>query len=188
MKFINLSGYFTNSLDNEIHHKPGNDLKTIPHGVSVFAGTTFDVNGMIQLSGSISKERTGCDYPSGIKGIKVNQKAEKIHFLHGASWHDREGTKIGEYRVFYSNGNKEMIPIVYQRYVVDWWFYPGDKLPTDAEIAWKGDNERTRALGNSIQLYKYTWINPFPDIEIAEFDFVSDGKESAPFLIAVTLE
>jgi hypothetical protein len=72
--------------------------------------------------------------------------------------------------------------------VVDWWFMPGDQLPVEVQVAWKGDNERTRNLGYSIQFYKYTWANPFPTIEIKALDFISDEKDSAPFLIAVTLD
>jgi hypothetical protein len=186
--FVDLSNYFNMSLDEEIHHKPGNDLKSVPHGIQEFAGTLFNAKGIIQLWGSISKEKTGVDYPSEVKGIVVNQKAEKLHFLQCSSWHDQEGTKIGEYRIHYANGHIEIIPIVYQVHVVDWWFMPGDKLPTEVEVAWKGDNERTHNLGNSIQFYKYTWVNPFPLVEVRAMDFVSDGKESAPFLMAVTIE
>jgi len=187
-KFIDLSHYFNTSLDEGIHHKPGNDLKTVPHGIHKFAETFFDVKGIIQLAGSISKEKTGIDYPDEVRGIKVNHKGKKLQFLQCSSWHDKAGTKIGKYRIHYSNGHEEMIPIVYQVNAVDWWFLPGDKLPTGAEVAWKGDNERTRSQGYSIQFYKYTWINPLPDLEIKEFDFISDGKESAPFLIAATVE
>jgi len=187
-KFVDLSNYYNTSLDEEIHHKPGNDLKTVPHGISEFAGTLFNSKGIIQLSGSISKEKTGYDYPAEVKGINVNQKGEKLHFLQCSSWHEKEGAKIGEYRIHYANGHREIIPIVYQVNVVDWWFLPGDKSPVEVEVAWKGDNDRTRNLGYSIQFYKYTWANPFPLIEIKVLDFISDGKESAPFLMAVTVE
>jgi hypothetical protein len=188
VKFVDLGRYFTTSLDEEIHHKPGNDLKTVPHGICVFAGTLFDSKGIIQLAGSISKEKTGYDFPAEVSGIPVNQKGAKLHFLQCSSWHGQEDEKVGEYQIHFANGHTEIIPIVYQVNVVDWWLLPGDKLPVAAEVAWKGDNERTRKLGYSIQFYKYTWTNPFPTIEIKEFDFVSDGKESAPFLMAVTLE
>lgn len=188
MKTIDLSGFYTNSLDDEIHHKPGNDLKAVPHGVSEFAGTTFDVNGLIQLSGSISKEKTGQDYPHSVTGIQVHAKGRAIHFLQCSSWHDVAGAKIGEYRVRYAGGYVETIAIVYQGSVVDWWYMAGAALPADAQVAWTGDNDRTRGLGHSIQLYKYSWSNPRPDIEIEEIDFVSAGKESAPFLMAITVE
>jgi hypothetical protein len=186
--FIDLSNFYNTSLNEEIHHKPGNDLKTMHYGIGEFAGTLFDVRGIIQLAGSISKEKTGIDYPAEVKGITVNQKAEKLHFLQCASWHEKENIIIGKYLIHYVNGLRQVIPIIYQVNVVDWWFLPGDTLPVDAEVAWKGDNERTRNQGYSIQFYKYTWINLFPAIEIKELDFISGGKESAPFLMAVTVE
>ena len=72
---------------------------------------------------------------------------------------------------------------------MDWWVLPGDNLQVSgAKVAWKGDNERTRDLDYTIQLYKYTWINPSPDIEMETLDFISDGMESAPFLMAITVE
>jgi hypothetical protein len=185
---VDLSNYFNALLDDEIHHKPGNDLKFVPHGIFEVAGTLFDIKGMIQLYGSISKEKTGLDYPPEIIGIKVNHKGSKLQFLQCASWHEQGNAKIGEYRIHYSNNHIEIIPIVYEGNVVDWWFLPGDKTPVDSIIAFTGENERTKNLGYFIQLYKFTWSNPFPDVEITEMDFVSDGKESAPFLMAVTVE
>ena len=185
---IDLSGFYTNTLDEEIHHKPGNDLRAMPHGVSEFAGVPFDVNGIIQLSGEVSKEKTSIDFPPAILGIPIGASGRVIHFLHCSSWHDEVGTKVGEYRVHYADGEVGTIPIVYGQHVLDWWFMEGDPLPDDAEVAWTGDNERTRDLGHSIQLYKYSWDNPRPEARIETLDFVSNEEESAPFLAAVTVE
>ncbi len=35
-KFIDLSNRYNTSLDEEIHHKPGNDLKTVAHGIRTY--------------------------------------------------------------------------------------------------------------------------------------------------------
>jgi hypothetical protein len=183
---IDLSKHYNSSLDENIHDKPGNDLKAVPHGLCELAGVPFDIGGLIQLSGNISKEKAGIDYPNQIEGIVINQKAEKLQFLHCASWHDVAGTKIGEYRIHYENNHAEIIPIVYQKDVVDWWLTSEDVSPTESKMAWRGSNERTRGRGYSIQLYQSTWINPFPEIEITTMDFISDGKDSAPFLMALT--
>jgi hypothetical protein len=188
MKFIDLSAYPGNSLDDEIHHKKGNDLKAVPHGISDYLGTKFDVRGIIQLSGRISKEKTGLDYPREVNGIKIQYSCDALYFLQCSSWHEKKGTKIGEYRVTYSNEKKISIPIVYEGNVVDWWFMPGDCLPSDAQTAWTGENDRTKGQGYSIQFYKYTWKNPYPEIKIEELDFISNWQESAPFLIAITAD
>ncbi len=185
---VDLTPFYTNTLDSEIHHKPGNDLSAVPHGVSEFAGVTFDVGGLIQLAGSISKEKTTLDFPPAVMGIPILATGATVHFLQCSSWHDEVGTTVGEYWLHYADGEVATIPIVYGRHVLDWWFMEGDALPTDVEVAWIGDNDRTRGLGHSLQLYTYTWPNPRPDVEITEMDFVSANAESAPFLMAVTVE
>jgi hypothetical protein len=188
MPTVDLSAYYTYSLDSEIHHKPGNDLAAVPHGTHGFAGTVFLVEGLIQLSGSISVEKTGETFPDQVRGIVVGLRGKELHFLQSSSWHDAVGSVIGEYVVHYADGQSATIPIVYGHSVVDWWFMDSDPLPTDAVVAWKGDNERTEGLGHSIQLYKFTWTNPRPDVSIQTIDFVSRGQESAPFLMAISVE
>jgi hypothetical protein len=39
-----------------------------------------------------------------------------------------------------------------------------------------------------LRLYQTSWENPKPDLEVVSFDFVSAMANSAPFLIAVTVE
>lgn len=186
--FLDLSAYCTYSLEDDIHHKPGNDLKAVPRGLSIFADIPFQVDGLIQLCGQISHERTGELFPAAALGIPVGVASRRMHFLQCSSWHGVNGTVIGEYRVHYADGDTAIIPIVYGHGVVDWWFTDGDPLPTDAVVAWTGNNGRTEDLGHSIQLYAFTWLNPRPDAPIATLDFVSLGKESAPFLMSVTLD
>lgn len=185
---LELSPFFTYLLDDDIHHNPGNDLRTAPHGLCILADIPFQVDGLIQLSGKVSHEKTGQTFPESALGIQVGATAQRMHFLQSSSWRDANGSVIGEYHVHYADGEIAMIPIVYGHSVVDWWFMTGDPLPTGAPIAWNGANERTEDLGHLIQLYAFTWNNPRPDAPIATLDFVSLGKESAPFLMAVTLD
>ncbi|NYI42840.1 hypothetical protein [Demequina lutea] len=185
---LELSAYCTYSLDDDIHHKPGNDLRAAPHGLCILADIPFQIDGLIQLSGKISHEKTGESFPESALGIPVGAMSKRMHFLQSSSWRGPDGSVIGEYRVHYDDGDVAVIPIVYGHSVVDWWFTAGDPLPTDAAIAWNGANERTEDLGHLIQLYAFTWSNPRPDALIATLDFVSLGKESAPFLMAVTLD
>lgn len=185
---LDLSSYFTYSLDDDIHHKPGNDLRMAPHGLCILADVAFQVDGLIQLSGKTSHEKTGESFPESALSIPVGATSKRMHFLQSSSWRGAEGSVVGEYRVHYADGDVSVIPIVYGHSVVDWWFMKGDPLPTAAAIAWNGANERTEDLGHLIQLYAFTWINPRPDAPIASLDFVSLGEESAPFLMAVTLD
>lgn len=185
---MDLSNYYTASLDDDWLGKPGANLAPLPKGVQAFAKAAFDVRGLVQLAGKGAIEETGIDFPQAVKGIKINYKGRKLHFLHGTAWSAEEGAKIGEYVLHYENGQTKSIPIVYQRHVRDWWIQEGDPIPTDADIAWTGENEASHKLGYNVQLYRYTANNPLPNEEIKTIDFVSAMTESAPFLIGITVE
>lgn len=185
---VDLSNYYTASLDDNWLGKPGANLTPLPKGVQVFAEAAFDVRGLVQLAGKPAIEEAGTDFPQAVQGIKINYKGRKLHFLHGTAWSAEEGTKIGEYVLHYANGRTQSVPIVYQQHVRDWWVQEGDPIPTDADVAWTGENEASHKLGYNVQLHKYTVNNPFPDTEIETIDFVSEMTESAPFLIALTIE
>ncbi len=185
---IDLTDYYTASLDDDWLVKNGANLSSLPKGVQAFAQAAFDVRGIIQLAGKTVNKETGIDFPKTVNGIKINCKAVRLHFLHGAVWSVDDGTKIGDYVLHYANGRTVNIPVIYQRNVRDWWIRSGDQIPTDADIAWTGGNEASHKAGCNIQLYKYTANNPFPDVEIESIDVVSAMTECGPFLIAVTTE
>jgi len=185
---IDLTDYYTASLDDDWLVKQGTNLSSLPKGVHSFARAAFDVRGLIQLAGITAVEETGINFPKEVKGIKINFKGRRLHFLHGTTWSVKDDTKIGEYVLHYANGQTVNIPIVYQRNVRDWFIKNGDQIPTDADIAWTGENEASHKLGYNIQLYTYTVNNPFPDVGIETIDIVSTMTESGPFLIALTVE
>jgi hypothetical protein len=185
---VDLSNYYTASLDDDWLGKPGVNLAPLPKGVQAFAKAAFDVRGLVQLAGKRAIEETGIDFPEAVKGIKINYKGRKLHFLHGTAWSAKEGAKIGEYVLHYANGQTKSVPIVYQQHVRDWWIQEGDPIPTDADIAWTGENKALHKPGYNVQIYKYTVNNPFPGDEIETIDFASEMTESAPFLIALTIE
>ena len=144
VKHLDLTKYFNTYLDDEVHNKPGNDLRSMPKGIQKMADVTFNLKGLIQLASCISKEKTGLDYPEKIENIEVGRRVDKLHFLHTSAWHDLEGKEIGSYIVRYSDGARETIPIIYQKDVVDWWFMEGDKHPSEAAIAWQGHGVSTQ--------------------------------------------
>jgi hypothetical protein len=185
---VDLGAYYTTSLDDDWLVKPGANLASLPKGVQGFARACFDVRGLIQLAGKKADEATGISFPKSITGIKIGAKVRTLHFLQGASWSADVDTKIGEYVLHYADGKTATVPIVYGRSVVDWWVNADSIVPTDAKIAWTGENEASHKLEYEIQLYTYTVNNPRPGGEIATIDFVSTGSDSAPFLVAMTYE
>ncbi len=185
---VDLSEYYTASLDDDWLGKEGLNLASLPKGVHAFAQAAFDVRGLIQLGSRTAKKETGLNLSRDIKGIKIQYKGSKIHFLHGTSGSTREDKKIGMYVLNYKNGQTVSIPILYQRNIEDWQVKQGDPVPTDADIAWTGESTASKEQGYKIQLYKYTVNNPYPDLEIQTMDFISEMTESAPFLVAITIE
>lgn len=59
-----------------------------------------------------------------------------------------------------------------------------------AEPVWKGPQERCKDKWPDwgVRLYKLTWTNPRPEVEIKSLDLESTMTQSAPFVVAITVE
>jgi WD40 repeat protein len=169
--------------------RPTNDLAGLPQGVQTLGGVEFDVRGVVQLRGRDASSLPG-PLPERVTGMTVHQKCQRLHFLHGAdSGVVSDGTEIGAYVLWFTNGLRWEIPIVYGQDVRDWWGPPSNPPQTkDAVVAWTGSNPAARRYGRLLRLYRRTWINPLPEVEIESIDFVSRVTDCNPFLIAISLE
>jgi hypothetical protein len=120
-------------------------------------------------------------------GIQIGQCCRSVHFLHAVSWGNQvpRGTEVGSYVFHFADGTTQKMAIICGEDVDEWWQSP-DQPQTypRAKVIWKGANAR----GNKIQLFKSTWPNPKPELEIVSLDFRSSMTEAAPFLVAVTVE
>lgn len=190
---IDLTDYYNAGL-NEGWHRVGNtasgesDLSWLPKGLQSFAGTDFDVRGIVQLAG---KSLMNPRYPQSIKGIRVNRKCTYLNFLHATGWNVPEGTRIGHYRVVYAGGDEREIPITYGLDVRDWYMPSGAAPgpdPKNSVTAWMGKSPATQAQGVSLRLFKTAWENPLASTRIETLDYVSAMTNCAPFLIAITAE
>jgi hypothetical protein len=186
---IDLSRVYTAPLDNDWLVSKDVNLQTLPKGVQTFANVKWDVRGIVQLAGTsllgastLSAEQKAKQYPQSVKGIAVRLKAEKIHFLEASSWGANNLQKVGEYVVHFANGDKQSIPLRYGEALIDWWASATAK-PTNAEIAWHGAHAKSE-----ISLFKYTWVNPSPQITIDSIDYVSAMSSASPFMIALTCD
>ena len=186
-RLIDLSAYYNGAL-NDTWHKGGlsnNTLKDLPRGVQTLDGVTFDVRGIVQLSGAQAERELRVKFPQHISNIPVQQKSQKIHFLHGCGWQSPSGTQVGTYVLHYRNGQVRSVPIVYGQDVRDWWMVEDGM--SDVHVVWTGTNHASPS-GPPIGVCKTTWVNPLPDAVIDHIEYESTMKNSAPFLIAVTVE
>ncbi len=190
---IDLTDYYNAGL-NEPWHRVGSgaatdsDLAWLPKGLQSFAGTEFDVRGIIQLAGrSLYSQR----FPQTVKGIRVNRKCSSLNFLHATGWSVPDGTRIGHYRIVYTGGDEREIPIVYGMDVRDWYLGPGagpGPDPKNSVCAWMGKSPLNQAQGVTLRLFKTSWENPLANVRVESLDYVSAMTNCAPFLIAITAE
>ncbi len=184
-ELLDLTEYYNAPLVQSWHPgEPGNNLENLPRGLLQFGDDYFDIRGIVQISGK-GLQKSGARYPQRINGIRVRQKCRQLHFLQAAAWTSPDGTRIGSYVVNYANGHQETIPIVYGEDLRDWSADsdPAAGLKRAIQVWTSVNNARVR-----VRLFKFTWMNPLPDTEIASIDFISAMTESAPFVIAISLE
>jgi WD40 repeat protein len=189
-QLVDLSAYYNISLTQSLHplsnDTPRNDLAELPSGLQTFGGTRFDVRGIVHLGSKATELKR---FPPSTLDIRVRQKCRRLHFLHGASWQDAPGARIGNYRIRYADGQVEDLPIVYGHDVYDWWQVKQNVTDPHSKVAWRGGNPASRGAGLGVILFELTWQNPRPDVEVLSVDFESAMRQgSAPFLLALTAE
>ncbi len=185
-RHLDLSSHYNGALNESWHRggMPNNTLRDLPRGLHALGGVSFDVRGVVQLSGRFAERELEIRFPETICDMAVGRKGKQLHFLHSCGWPSPAGTRIGTYVVHYVNGESRTIPIVYNADVTDWWL---NEDVGDVNVVWKGQNH-SAPNGPSLGLCMTTWTNPLPNVKISSLDYRSAMQDSAPFLIAVTVE
>jgi hypothetical protein len=162
----------------------GNDLDRLPRGIHRLGDVYFRIGEkMVHVQGGMR-----LDLPRSVKGIPVQARADRVHFLHATQGGRDPGTLIGAYLLRYADGTSEQVPLVYGRNIANWWSFPRKDDPTEDESPWTGSNDVTDHNPRlKIRLFAFTWTNPHPEKEITAFDVLSSGNDCDPFLAAVTL-
>ncbi len=191
-------GTKTNSVDLSLHYNvaltnmphsghASNDLSFLPGGMQHFGGVDFDIRGVVQLASGLLP---GQNFPRHVRSIPVSAKCDRLHFLHSCMFGNSslEGREIGHYVVHYSKGQDQIVPIIYGHDVIDWWAKPEQSPQIASVVAWTGISVASQQSKQSIQLFKQTWKNPHPKLEVRAIEFVSSMTPASPFLIAITAE
>lgn len=171
-----------------------NDLASLPTGIQTLGGIRFDIRGVIQLrpreTGYAWVDRFWkAAFPERVNGIRVQQKFRLLHLLHGTVAYELDGVAIGSLVWHYADGFTRESEIIYGRDLRDWWTSGDAKSETDvATVAWTGTNAHAEEQGSMVRLYRRTYENPRPEMEVTSIDYVSKLTRAAPFLIALTVE
>lgn len=183
---LDLTRFYNAQLSDSLHGQANNSLALLPAGLRTLAGVEFDLRGVIQLGGRGLTDAKS--FPVSVKTIPLKQKCRRLHFLHAAGPGSAadNSKQIASYTVkFTGNPARLEIPVVYGRDLLDWRASDKDSRsgPDTPTVAWSATDS-----GRNLRLYKTTWTNFAPDLEIESIDFTSSMNGPAPFLLAITAE
>jgi WD40 repeat protein len=178
---VDLTAQYNGSLDQDWRYGSAvSPLSSLPRGRQQFAGTEFEVRGVVQVTSGALKQYAD-KFPAEVKDIRVKRKARLLHFLHAGAATD---PWLGSYVIHYADGRSWEIPVVGGADTRFYLYQEGDPMEVKRSVvAWTGRNEQSKA-----RLYKTTWENPWPDLEIESIDLVSGMSWSPITLFAITLE
>jgi serine/threonine protein kinase len=182
---LELTAFYNAQLDSAWHtpNEPRLTLAKFPAGLVRLGNTLFDARGIIQLSSS-QMERRHLAFPKQVTGITAGLKAHRFHFLHGTVWPEKEGAHLGDYVVHYADGQQHVFPIVYGVDLRDWNVGSDTKTETArGTVVWSAWQQPF-----AFRVFKTSWTNPVPQVEITGLDVISRMETSAPFVIAITIE
>jgi WD40 repeat protein/tRNA A-37 threonylcarbamoyl transferase component Bud32 len=186
------------------------NLAALPAGLKTFGGVLFDIRGVIQLG-------TGAwgwaNYPRSVR-IPVGRAFSRLHVIHGAAAaREAEGACVGVYRLHYADTEVRDLEIRYGDSLRVFW--TGNDPQTGchhADLAWEwrnpvgysqedmariyreGQGQRGQSrVGSDAeldwrQLFQAAFENPRPETAVTDIEFVSANTQSAPFLVAMTVE
>lgn len=186
---LDLTPFYNAMLTESWHGNTNNSLSSLPGGLQTFDGVHYDVRGIVQMG---SKSPSAQKFPMQVRGIKVNQKCVRLHFLHAAAFGNAgsHGMEIATYVVHYATNAMQLeIPVRFGQDVLDWHkSRNAAPEPGGMKVAWTGTNELSRASGGSLRLFETSWSNVAPDVEIKSIDIVASTNIPALFLIAITAD
>ena len=99
---------------------------------------------------------------SAITSIPVGKKLASLSFFHGAQL-GQDASTIGFYRIHYSDGSTQTVPIVVGVTLADFDRPPRFLKKTQLVTTVTGNDKKA-------DLQRYDWKNPYPDKEIESID------------------
>jgi len=166
---------------------PGECWTVVPRGLQRLEGVPFQMDGTLELTGLGSARDQRGFYRTRITGIPIGHKGHRLHLITGAGYNAPDGTPIAKILAHYADGAEQAFYLRYGVHTRNWWretVEMEDRVSDpDATVAWS----YTQAPFN-LRLYKTTFRNPRPDLEIKSIDLVSLLSRATPVVVAITLE
>ena len=162
-----------------------NDMRSLPPGDWLVHGVPFRI-----LDPKANHDKACVVLKGGPRGespfperatVKVGQRLSKLYFLHGVTWAIRNQPAF-RYIIHYTDGVREVVPVVDRKNVADWWWLGN---ATDARLAWEGPNpvrEKVR-----LWLAEHEITHPKgAQATIDRIEIISECRRAIPVVIAIT--
>jgi WD40 repeat protein len=157
----------------------GRSLASLAPGLHEVDGTLFDVRGIVQLR----RNSADCELFPERTVIAAGQKFTRLHVLQGTRWMVRQELPVAAFILHYSDGTQAELPILYGIHVRDEDRVRGRRVDTTAATA-----PQPESTDSAPRLHKTTLLNPHPERQVNRIEYVSMLTQSAPFLVALTVE
>ena len=182
---VDLSGLVTRQLtDNDetqwIQKGSTIDLSGFPTGVQRLGAYQFNISGAIMLKGA---RPAANGLPANLT-LEIGAKVSGIAFLQTCGWSSpitSPRTKIGSYIITFDDDTSAAIPLEYGRNITAWTDLVARSVIQDP--VWRGKTKEDLEVGINV----LTWKNPNPTKAVKQIQLVSDGLQSNPTLIGLTL-
>ena len=168
-----LSGAANLRWDEWLGFGEGVNLATLPR--DRMDGIDFDVGGAIALHGALMPPTQ--PLPRTVT-VELNRTASHLAMLHVSAFRASPREQVGTYRIRYTDGSEENIPLRYGEEIRAW---TDVGVTSDASLAWTG----TAANGAPIAVRLLMWENPHPTKPIAAVELAVDHPYASPILLGL---
>jgi RNA polymerase sigma factor (sigma-70 family) len=178
-------------------------FKTMPRGKQVLGSIEFQLEGLLQLQSSASRDENR-GYRQSIvvplaepevtaAGLEILQHGSNVAAAHlvGATRYGGEGESTVAQVVWrYVDGSRQTTHVRFQNHVRDWIRLPYETpayLPyTFSKAVWRAPVPGQ--AGRWARLYRFSYANPEPKKVLKEIEFVSTMQTPNLFLVGLTLD
>lgn len=184
---LSLSGFTNFSAFDDIHAP-----WLLPMGRQVFDGVPFQVDGVIQLSGSARPGGQGhTSAPDSVANIPVNNWFEVLHLLTAVDGSTDEGAEVAHIKLAYDDGSKATLSLKFGDQVRNWtgpWHRSEHPLgDTNCCVAWIGQNSDPASVDRYCRLYHVVLKNPKPQKKALVLSVEKVVTNVGPFFAGITI-
>jgi hypothetical protein len=162
----------------------------VPKGRQVINGVPFQVDGVVELSGTsarfVSVGRTN------VGNIPVNRAGERLHLLLAVSRGGfDDGIAFAKLKLHYAGGEESAVDLKYGHHARD-WFGPrhlADKelLDPETRLAWTADHPSAASRDDQIRFFQTSVANPRPQATVHTISLESSGARGGLMLAGLSI-